>query len=99
MYIIETLSQRLGYKELLTISRDEFNAVKKQISMSDDEYDELQKELEELEGVQKKLNLAREIIDGIVECIDDEGAVTPGDKALLGRRVVAAVKFVGNLDG
>lgn len=42
--------------------------------------------------------IMEEIIEGIVECIDDEGAVAEEDTAILVRRIKAAVKFVGNLN-
>ena len=93
MDIIQKLDQRLGYKESMVISRDEFSDVENLQSY----HGAVEEELERLEGVQKQLGMAREIIDGIIECIDDEGVVTPEDQKLLARRVVVALKFVSNL--
>jgi len=93
MDIIQKLDQRLGYKESMVISRDEFSEVENLQSY----HGAVEEELERLEGVQKQLGMAREIIDGIIECIDDEGVVTPEDQKLLARRVVVALKFVSNL--
>lgn len=99
MTIIEILNQRLGYKESMVISRDEFNELQDDERVAGVQYDELQEKLEELEGVQKQLDMVRELLDGIMECIDDEGVVTPEDEALLAHRIVAAVKFINNLEG
>jgi len=93
MDIIQKLDQRLGYKESMVISRDEFSEVEN-LQLY---HGAVEEELERLEGVQKQLGMAREIIDGIIECIDDEGVVTPEDQKLLARRVVVALKFVSNL--
>ena len=97
--IIEIIDQRLGYHDSVVIDRDEFNELEAALAESDDLYDATQKEIEALEGVKKQLDMAREIIEGVVECIDDDGVVTPADKKHLANRIKAAVKFTSNLEG
>ena len=97
MTIVEKIKHRLGYQECVVIGRDEYNAIEGLIAKSDMYADARYKAEENLEGVKKQLDMAQEIIDGLVECIDDEGAVTPGDVKLLAMRVKAAVKFSENL--
>jgi phage pi2 protein 07 len=95
--IIEKITHRLGYEESVVITRDEYNELEAQIAEGDSFFDAQYKAKEELDAVKKQLDLAQEIIEGIVECIDDDGTVTEGDKEILARRIVAAVKFVENL--
>ncbi len=95
---LEDIDHRLGYGERVEISRDELSAIERDFSAIERDFQSTQKEIEELEAYKKQRNLAREIIDGLVECIDDEGVVTAGDKDLLARRIKVAVKFVNNLE-
>lgn len=95
--IVEKIKHRLGYQECVVITRDEWYELGDYHDGGDDMLADCQKELDKLEGIKKQLDLANEIIDGLVECIDDEGVVTPGDVKLLARRIKAAVKFNENL--
>lgn len=97
--VTEILDTRFGTEESAVIMRDEFIEIQDLLRDSADLYDATQKEIEALEGVKKQLNMAREIIEGIVECIDDDGVVTPADKKLLANRIKTAVKFTSNLEG
>ncbi len=94
---LEDIDQRLRYGETVIITRDELNDIELTLLEQETELESAQKEIEELEECRKQRDLAKEIIEGLVECIDDDGVVTHGEKKLLARRVVAAVKFMNNL--
>ena len=95
--IIEKIDQRLKYDDCVVIDRDEFIELQELMLDTDELYNSAQKEIEELESKHKQLATACEILEGIYECIDDDGTVTPSDKDLLGRRIKSAVKFVENI--
>ena len=97
--IIENLDIKLGYKESMTLTRDEWDELREYVD--DFERDELhegcRKEIEEGEGYKKQLDTAVDLLEGITECIDDEGVVTPDDQRLLAQRIKSALKFISNI--
>ena len=96
--VIEKLNHRLGYEETVVLTRDEYNELEALIAEGDDYAEAQCKAEEELDAVKKQLEQALLVINGIVECIDDDGVVTPGDKNTLGRRIISAVEFVSNVE-
>ena len=97
--IIENLDIKLGYKESMTLTRDEWSELREYAD--DFERDELhegcRKEIEESAGYKKQLDMAVDLLEGITECIDDEGVVTPDDQRLLAQRIKLALKFISNI--
>lgn len=95
--IFKEMEIRLGYKEFVTLSRDDFQEMQFAIEAEKDEVRSFESELNAKEDVSKSLDTACDIMEDLLECIDDTGHVTPVDSKILAKTAKNALKFLENV--